>query len=325
MNRSTLPPTRDDIAATAGRLPSLVLRTPCVPSPWLSALTGADVRLKLEMIQPTGSFKIRGAVNALAALRTSRPNVTRVVTASAGNHGQAVALAARHAGVRVRVWVPASAPAAKRDAMRRLGAEVLEVESYDAAEHAALAAAGEDDDVYVPPYNDAHVIAGAGTVGLEILADVPETNAILVPLGGGGLLSGIGIVAKAAGHHVLVIGTEADASPVFTRSLSAGRIVAVDVQPTLADGLAGNLEPGSMTFDLVRRVCDRVVAVNEQAIAAAMADLIRHERLVVEGASATAVAALRVMSREDLASRVVVVVLSGRNVDSTVIRRVLDS
>jgi threonine dehydratase len=319
-------PTRDDVAAAARRLTPLAWRTPFVPSLWLSDLVGTDVRLKLEMVQRTGSFKIRGAANALARLKETQPDVTDVVTASAGNHGQAMALAAVRFGMRARVFVPRTAPATKRDALRRLGADVVEAATYDDAERDARAAGRTSGAVYVSPYNDPDVIAGAGTVALEMFEDCPELSVIVAPLGGGGLLSGTGIVAKSAGRPVVVIGAEAEASPVFTAALAAGHIVTVAVKPTLADGLAGNLEPGSRTFDLVRAVTDRVVAVTEASIGRAMLDLVYQERLVVEGAGATGVPALLHLWRRgeiDLTGRTVGVILSGRNVDGAVIAKIV--
>jgi threonine dehydratase len=321
----TLPPhrpTRQDIDAAARRIRPFAWHTPCVPSAWLSDVARADVWLKLEVVQATGSFKIRGAANALLCLKAARPDVTGVVTASAGNHGQAIALAARRIGLRACVYVPAAAPTAKLDAIRRLGAEVVLAPTYDDAERRAREASRGAGAVYVSPYNDADVIAGAGTVALEILEDVPALDAVVIPLGGGGLLSGAAIVAKSSDRQVRVIGAEAQASPVFTAALAARRIVAVEVGPTLADGLAGNLEPGSQTFDLVRDLADRVALVSESSIELAMRELIRHERLIVEGAGATAVGAL-LDGNLDLAGKTVGVVLSGRNVDVDVVRRVL--
>jgi threonine dehydratase len=176
--------------------------------------------------------------------------------------------------------------------------------------------------VYVPPYNDDDVIAGAGTVALEMLDERPDLDTFIVPLGGGGLLSGTAIVVRARVHGALLIGTEAAASPVFTTALAAGRPVTVEVHDTLADGLAGNMDADSRTFGLVRDLVDRVVAVREPDIAAAMRDLILKERLVVEGAAATGVAAI-LTGGLDLAGRRVGVILSGRNVDAQVIARVL--
>ena len=297
-----------DVQAAADRIRTTTWRTPLVPSPWLSDLSGASVWLKLETVQATGSYKIRGATNALARLKAVRPDLDTVITASAGNHGQAVALAASTLGIRARVHLPAAAPEAKRRALARLGAESVE--------------ARQNGTVYVSPYNDLDVIAGAGTVALEMLDERPNLDAFVVPLGGGGLLSGTAIVARARVKNAFIAGTEAAASPVFTAALAAGRPVTVAVHETLADGLAGNMDADSRTFALVRDLVDQVVQVPELAIARAMRDLISQERLLAEGASATAIAAVAT-GMLDLAGRHVGIILSGRNVDAHVIARVL--
>lgn len=322
MTPPTAPVTVADIEAAARRIAPFVWHTPIVRSPWLSAVTRADVWLKLEIVQTTGSFKVRGATNALAVQSERHHGLTEIVTASAGNHGLAVAWAGRELGLSVRAYVPRSAPAVKRDAMRALGATVVETVDYDQAEIDAHADAARTGGCYVSPYNDADVIAGAGTVALEMVADCPALDAIVVPLGGGGLLTGTGIVARSTMRRPWVIGAEAEASPVFTTSLAAGRIVTVDVKPTLADGLAGNLDPGSRTFDLVADLTDRVLLVAEGSIELAMRELVRRERLVAEGASATAVGGL-LQGGVDLSGRTVGVILSGRNVDADVLARVL--
>jgi threonine dehydratase len=314
--------TLSDVRAAADRIRSTAWKTPLVPSPWLSDVARASVWLKLETVQATGSYKIRGATNALARLKAARPDVETVITASAGNHGQAVALAASALGVRARIYLPKTAPDAKRRAMARLGADIVEVATYDAAEAQAHDEARRNGAVYVSPYNDADVIAGAGTVALEMFDERPELDTLIVPLGGGGLLSGTAIVARARASRSLIVGTEAAASPVFTGALAAGRPVTVEVHDTLADGLAGNMDADSMTFGVVRDLVDRVVAVPEPDIAAAMRDLILQERLVAEGAAATAVAAI-LGGGLDLSGRHVGVILSGRNVDAHVIARVL--
>jgi threonine dehydratase len=311
-----------DIQTAADRIRTTSWRTPLMPSPWLSEIAHATVWLKLEIVQATGSYKIRGATNALARLKETRPDLRAVVTASAGNHGQAVALAASTLGIHARVHLPATAPDAKRRAMARLGAEIIESPTYDAAEARAHEEAQRDGAVYVSPYNDPDVIAGAGTVALEMLDQQPDLDAFIVPLGGGGLLSGTAIAARARVTDAFIAGTEAAASPVFTAALAAGRPVIVDVHDTLADGLAGNMASDSQTFGIVRDLVDRVVKLPESAIADGMRDLIRHERLIAEGASATAVAAI-VTGLLDVRGRQVGIILSGRNVDAHVIARVL--
>jgi threonine dehydratase len=312
-------PTPDDVQAAAARIRGLAWRTPLIRSAALSAATGAEVWLKLEIVQHTGSFKMRGAANALGHLR-ERGFDGVVVTASAGNHGLATATAGRRLGLRVRVHLPRTAPAAKRQALAGLGAEAIEADSYDLAEARAHDDAAKPGHLYLSPYDHPDVIAGAATVAAEMFEDLPDLETLIVPVGGGGLLAGSAIIARARRQPVTVIGTEAAASPVFTSALAAGRPVTVEVAPTLADGLAGNMDPDSRTFPLVRDLVARVVAVGEEAIATAMRDLVLGDRLVAEGAAATAVAALPGLG---LAGRRVGLILTGRNVDGQVIRRII--
>jgi threonine dehydratase len=311
-----------DITAAARRIGRLAGATPLVPSSWLSDLAGAPVWLKLEIVQRTGSFKLRGAANAMTRRLGARTGFRDVVTASAGNHGQAVAYVARELGLSARVYVPKTAPEAKRNALRRLGADTIETPTYDDAERQAHDVAERTGTPYLSPYDDDDVIAGAGTVALEMLAERPELDTFIVPVGGGGLLAATAIVAHAKVPRPMVIGVEAAASPVFTSALAAGRPVTVDVRDTLADGLAGNMDPASRTFALVRDLASRVEKIEEPAIARAMRELILRERLVAEGAGAIGVAAL-LSGGLDLQGRHVGVILSGRNVDERVIRSVL--
>ena len=300
-----------DVVAAAERIASHVVRTPFVSSPRLSTLADADVWLKLEIMQPTGSFKIRGATNAIARLRESRPDVSSVTTASAGNHGIALARAAAAFGIAVRVHLPATAPGVKKDALRQYGATVIEAPSYDEAEARAHAEAAKDGVTFVSAYSHSDVIAGAGTAALEMIADRPAVNTFVVPLGGGGLVSGSAIVARARLDGAEVIGVEAAASPVFTEALRAGHPITVGVTKTLADGLAGNMEPDSQTFGLVRDLVDRVVQVREPAIAQAMRDLEERDGIVAEGAGAVGIAAL--VDGLELRGRTVGIIVSGRN------------
>lgn len=317
-------PTRADVEAAARRLRGIAFHTPIVRSDWLSDVAHADVWLKLEATQMTGSFKLRGAANAIAVIAAERPHVRRIMTASAGNHGRAVAYAARRAGLAARIYVPASAPAVKRNAMVRLGAEVIETASYDEAEARAQAEGARDDTAFVSAYSHRDIIAGAGTVALEMFEDVPELDTIIAPIGGGGLVSGIAIVARSLDRQTVVVGAEAEASPVFTAALAAGRITTVDVRDSLADGLTGNMESESQTFDIVRRLVDRIVLVDEPSFARAMRELIQREQLVAEAAGAAGVAAI-LQGAVDVRGRRVGVVLSGRNVDADVIARVLSA
>jgi threonine dehydratase len=309
-----------DVQAAAARLAGLAWRTPLVPSPALSEATRASVWLKLEAVQSTGSFKMRGAANALVRLR-ERGFEGVVVTASAGNHGLALSTAARQLGFQVRVHLPATAPAAKKQALAGLGAEAIEASSYDEAEARAHDDATRPGCRYLSPYNDVDVIAGAGTAALEMFDERADLDALVIPVGGGGLLAGSSVVARARrSTDVLIVGTEAAASPVYTSALAAGRPVTVEVRATLADGLAGNMDADNLAFPIIQDLVDRVVKVDEASIARAMRRLILDDRLVAEGAAATAIAAL---DQLDLEGRRVGIVLSGRNVDGHVIQKII--
>jgi threonine dehydratase len=305
----------------ARRIEGRVLRTPLRRSEWLSRESGKDVHLKLETLQPTFSYKIRGAWNAILALAERRESPT-LVTASAGNHGRALAYAARASGMDLRVYVPAAAPAVKIDAIRLLGVDVRLSSDYDAAERDAKEDARRTGSEYVSPYSHPDVIAGAGTIALEIMQDLPRTDLIVVPVGGGGLISGIALVVdgKAA-----VLGVEAAASSPFARSLAAGRVVPITVMPTLADGLAGNLDPDTITFDIVRRLVGEMTTVSEAEIRTALRSIAVEERVIAEGAAATAVAAVSggQLGRPAADSQTVAVVLSGANVDAGKLREII--
>jgi threonine dehydratase len=287
-----------------------VLRTPLRRSPWLSEAAGAEVFLKLETIQPTFSYKIRGATNAVLKLIEAGRREP-IVTASAGNHGRAMAFAARAAGIPLTVYVPEQAPRTKLDAIRALGAELRPCRDYDEAERRAKAEGASGGGTYISPYAHPDVIAGAGTVGLEILEDMPETEIVVVAIGGGGLISGVAI---AAGERVETAGVEIEASTPFTTSLAAGRITQIEVGDSMADGLTGNLDPDSPTFGIVRERVKRIAVVSENDLKEAMRGVALHERLIVEGATAVAVAAV-LTGKLPLHGRRTAVVLSGANID----------
>jgi len=293
-------PTVDDVRAARERIRGLVRETPLVESDELGA------HLKLETFQPTGSFKVRGAAAALTAPGSGG----RVVAASAGNHGLGVAWAAQRLGLEATIVVAETASPAKIEALRRFSATlVLHGADYDEAEAHALSLAGEGAR-YVSPYNDRDVIAGAGTIALELLEQLGHELTVVVPVGGGGLASGIGLAATPAGARV--VGVVAEASPAMRTALAAGESVPVPVRETLADGLAGNIEPGSVTIPLCSRLLDDIVAVSEDELAGAMRVLVCEHGLVAEGSGAAAVAALRAGRVEVEGSAVAIV--SGRNV-----------
>jgi threonine dehydratase len=278
----------------------------------LSDAAGADVFLKLETLQPTHAYKIRGATNAvLKLLETSKGSPGSIVTASAGNHGRSLAHAAAVAGIPVTVYVPEHAPRTKIDAIRALGAELRPCRDYDEAERRAKAHGAEGTSRYVSPYAHPDVIAGAGTVALEILQHLPDTEVIVAAIGGGGLVSGLAIASDGRAE---IAGVEVAASTPFTSSLAAGRITEIEVGETLADGLSGNLDPDTPTFEIVRRRVSRIAVVSEPELEAAIRGVAEHERLIIEGAAAAAVAAVAT-GRLLVRGRKTVVVLSGANID----------
>jgi threonine dehydratase len=306
-----------DVEAARDRIAGEVWRTPVERSSWLSERAGVDVHLKFECWQRTGSFKVRGAFNAMAQLRRSRGK-TGIVTASAGNHGQAVALAASRAGMRCLVFVPGTAPEAKKSRIRDFGAELDDrYSSYDEAEDAALEFAAGNDLHFLHPFSDPAVVAGQGTIGLEIADQVPGIHTVVVPVGGGGLAAGVGIACAARGIRVL--GAQSERTRNMHDALAAGALVDVPVQPTLADGLAGRTDEVSVAR--VARWVEGVSLVGEETIAAAMRGLFQHHGAVAEGAGAAGVAAL--LSGAVRPEGPLAIVVSGRNIDPDLLARIL--
>jgi threonine dehydratase len=309
----TVPITLEDVTGAAQRIADAVEQSPLRLSEWLSR-SDANVFCKLEIVQPTSSYKIRGAFNAVMRVFEEGLADDRLITASAGNHGRALAYAANVYQLPLVVFIPADAPRTKVDAIRRLGADLRPCASYDEAERQAKAYAQGGNGRYISPYTHPDVIAGAGTVGLELIDQEPSLDTVVVPVGGGGLISGIAIAIKAVSPSTRVIGVEVAASCPFTRSLAAGRIVPIDVRPSLADGLTGNLDPDTVTFDIVRDLVDEVVVVDEPDLRAALAGVVEREHLIVEGAAAAGPAAL--LSGKIKPAGRVAVVLTGGNIDT---------
>jgi threonine dehydratase len=279
------------------------------------------VALKAESLQRTGSFKLRGALSKLAAL--GEACAAGVVTGSAGNHAQAVAYAARARGVPCYVYMPEAAPIAKVEAARGLGANVEMVGSTvdDAVEAARARAARGDGVEFVHPFEDPYVIAGQGTVGLELLEQVPDLTRVIVPVGGGGLISGVAIALKSARRSIEVVGVQVASCAPVRHSLAAGALVAVRSAQTIADGIAVK-RPGELTLELIGRWVDDVIAVEESEVAEAMVFLMERAKLVVEGAGAVGVAALLAGRLRASAAGTTVVVLSGGNVDAGLLAEV---
>jgi threonine dehydratase len=296
--------------------------TPLVPSAALSHLGECDVHLKLECWQQTGSFKVRGALHKLASL-TPEERSQGIVTASAGNHGLGVAFAARSMGIpSVTIFVPVNAPAAKLDRFGSFACEVRrEGADYDTTHAIAAAYAEEAGALYISAYDDPTVIAGQGTVGLEIMEQLPTADLLLVPIGGGGLVAGVALVAKTANPNLRIVGVQPEASPAAYLSLRDHRpYETYPAAPTICDGLAGGF--GRIPFELAADLIDTVLVVPEADVRKAVGWLLSHEQLVVEGAGAIAVAPL-LNGQLDAVGHRVVAVLTGRNLDAGLLRDIL--
>jgi threonine dehydratase len=300
--RAVAAPSRAELDAAAAVVAARLTPTPLVPAPAL----GDGVHLKLETLQPTGSFKVRGALAALSRVGAGSP----VVTASAGNAGLGIAWAASVLGVHATIVVAETASPAKVAALRALPVELIQHGAdYDEAEAHALSLPGV---TYVSSYNDTGVIAGQSTIGRELDAQLPGLITVAAPLGGGSLASGLGLwAAHRAGARV--VGVEAERSPAMSTALAAGRITPFEVGDTLADGLAGNLEPGAVTFELVRDDVAAVVQVSEAEIEEAIRFLARAHGIVAEGAGAVAVAGV-LAGRVPRGDEPLVAVITGRNI-----------
>lgn len=311
----------DAVAAASARLAPYVLETPLLPA----ASLAPNAYFKCENLQRTGSFKLRGALNKLLLLSDAERQ-RGVVTSSTGNHGLAVAAALRLTSGRGTVVVSAAASPYKIERLARAGLEVI---TYDgdpmAAELAARALADREGRVYVSPYNDRDVVAGQGTVAVEILAQHPTVHLVFVAVGGGGLTGGIAAHLHCVRPDVMVVGCWPERAAAMYESVRAGRLVEVPDEPTLSDGTAGNIEPGAVTFPLCRELVDELVLVSEDDIAAAMRDVLLTDHLLIEGAAGVAVAGWRrfTAARPTFASRESVIVLCGGNVSGATVAKIL--
>jgi threonine dehydratase len=306
--------TLDDIQTARERIAPHIVQTPTSHDEVLGRRLDADVWFKWENRQTTGSFKLRGALNKLFSL-PSEPVPGSVVAASAGNHGLGVAYAARLRSLHATIYVPDDAPHKKLRGMAQLGAEVITVAGgYGAAEAAGLAAAQASDAVWISAYNDPAIIAGAGAVALEWLEQAQALDLLLVPVGGGGLIAGVGVAARALKPATRLVGVQAAASAALHAAFHGHDMDAVVHRPTLADGLAGPVEAGAITVPLIRQTADEMLLVSEAEIERAMAYAHRVHGQVIEGSGAVGLAAL-LAGKVACAGRVVGLLVSGGNVD----------
>ena len=314
-----------DVYLARQRIMSLARRTPIIDAPKLSERGNRRIVFKPENLQTTGSFKVRGATNKLLSL-SEEERGRGVVTVSSGNHGRAISYVASRLGIQATICIPDTVPDNKRRAIRQFGADLVIVgATYDEAIDATARLQEERGLTMVHPYDDPFVIAGQGTIGLELLEDFPEVDTVLVPLSGGGLLGGIAFVLKSADPTLRTIGIMMERGPAMVESLRAGKLVDVVQEPTLADALAGGLgRENDYSFEMIRAYVDETILVSEEEIAAAMAFALEEHHLVVEGGGAVGIAALLSEKVRDLGKNVAVV-LSGSNVDIPILLKAAQS
>ncbi|WP_254525032.1 threonine ammonia-lyase [Natrinema caseinilyticum] len=311
-----------DILEARERVRETSRRTPLERSHTYSAMTGADIRLKLENFQRTGAFKIRGATNRIATL-SEEQKAAGVVTASAGNHAQGVALAATRAGVDSKIVMPEYAPISKVKATVSYGADiVLAGRDYDAAAERAHEIEREEGRTYVHAFDDEYVMAGQGTIGLEIVDDCPDVETVVVPIGGGGLISGIATAIKEQRPDARVIGVQAEGASSAADSLEAGERVSIEEVDTIADGIATR-SIGEQTFPYIREYVDEVVTVSDPEIAVALVYLLERSKTLVEGAGAVPLAAVLFEKFEYEEDEVIVPALCGGNIDLNTLTNVV--
>jgi threonine dehydratase len=312
-----------DIEAARETIRGIAVETPCLPCQPFALALGLDLVFKHETLQLTGSFKVRGALNKIRSL-SPREAEAGVITASAGNHAQGVAFAARREGIPALVVMPVTTPLVKIENTERLGARVLlHGETFGESHEEAWRLCRERRLTFIHPFDDELVIAGQGTIGLEILEQVPDVEAVVVPIGGGGLISGVAAAIKESRPAVRVYGVQTEAAPAMAESVRAGHRVEVPTRRSVAEGISVK-QPGTITLECVRRWVDGIEVVSEDEIRAAIVDLIESGKVVAEGAAAAALAALRGGRLPELRGRKVAALLSGANIDVHLLSRIID-
>ena len=300
-------------------LKNVIRKTDVIKAPNINPL--ADVYLKTENLQITGSFKVRGSYYKISQL-TEEEKSHGVIACSAGNHAQGVALAATKNGIKSIICLPDGAPISKVEATKNYGAEVCLVEGvYDDAYNKALSLRDEKGYTFIHPFNDESVIAGQGTIGLELFDQIPDLDAVVVPIGGGGLISGVAFTMKNLNPNIKIYGVQAQGAPSMANSIKDGEIEKLDSVSTIADGIAVK-EPGELTFELVSKYVDEIVTVSDDEISAAILALIEQQKLIAEGAGAVSVAAV-MFNKIPVKNKKVACLISGGNIDVTILSRVI--
>lgn len=314
--------TLQNIKKASENVYTLARRTPLVHSQFLSKFCGGEVYLKLENQQITNSFKIRGAINRITQL-TLEERKRGIVTASTGNHAQGVARVAEKLNIPAKIFVPTNISKSKLDKIRNYNVDViLHATRCDEVELKAREVAIKDGLTYISPYNDEGIIAGQGTIGLEILEELQRVDTIIVPVGGGGLISGIAIAVKSLKPSVQIIGVQSEVAPTVHESLKADKILVIEEQDSLAEGLLGGLEKGAITFKLIQKYVDDLVLVQEETIQKAIRQLWEKESQIAEGAGAIAIAPI-LENKDEFNDKTVVSVISGGNIEDNLFQKIV--
>jgi len=309
-----------DIINSRERIRSHIRDTPMEKSFFLGEACGGDVFLKLENLQFTNSFKVRGALNKILSLSQDEKD-RGLVAASAGNHAQGIGHAARMLDVSALIVVPTYTPQVKIDAIKRYGVDlIIYGDKYLETEAKAREIEEKEGKTFISAYNDYEIIAGQGTIGLEMLEQTPDLDAVIVPVGGGGLISGISCAVKSQSSDIQVIGVQSYASPVMYESLKEGKIIEIPLEETIAEGLYGGIEEGSVTFDLCKKYVDEIILVEEKDILEAIGLMALKQRQIVEGSAAVGVAAI-LDDPDRYANKKIGIVISGGNIEEELIRR----
>jgi threonine dehydratase len=303
------------------RLANIVLKTPLVHSEYFSKISNNNIYLKLENLQKTNSFKIRGAFNRMSLL-DEEEKALGVIAASSGNHAQGVAIAAENLKISATIIVPSNISMDKLEKLKNYDVRVVQKGDFTTIEPDARDLSRKENLVYISPYNDVEIIAGQGTIALEIFEELSQVDYIIVPIGGGGLISGIAVAAKAIHPGVKIIGVQTEGASTMYESWKSGKIVKVDEHETLADGLSGGLEEGALTFRLIQTHVDKIVLVKEESVRTAISDLWKNENQIVEGAGATVVAYI-LEKNMNVANKNVVAVVSGGNIEKLLFQKIV--
>ena len=306
--------TLDDFKKALHRIKNHIRKTPLDYSEYFSQKSGAKVYLKCENLQITGSFKLRGAMNAMLSLSQEQQK-KGVVTASAGNHGKAISFCAQLLSLPASIYVPEYIQKTKIQAIISYGANLhVEGKIFDESELLARKAEKTEGKIYISAYNDEFVIAGQGTIGLEIFEDLEHVDSILIPISGGGLFAGVAASVKGLYPHIKCYGVQAEAAPVMYESLRQGKLVSTPEEETIAEVLSGGIEEGCITFPYVEKYCEEILLVNESEIKAALIEFISHHKMLCEGGSAVGLAAVKKF-KEKFIGETVVIIITGSNID----------